>query len=438
MKSYLISKKMLVFVAAGTSNISRALFGDHLLAVWKEALLSLPKRSMLRTATGRTGMKQMLGKGTYFPPRILCRLLILCLGILGPLVLPGYATAVTMPEFYGVYFIEGDKFTDIKNNKAPLPPNLQFLVFAKEIGAGISQLQLSRVPYLRNFVLIQGYDVPETLPPQVRYQQLNKWFVDNQELPKTLGPSRREVGPNDLGTASIELRSKPVRGQNEAVIVAPAQPLAPGVYRMKTPIYNFSFTVPPANKETDCVDLHIALDDIIYGMKLRRCAGSTWQVAHPSLKADESQAGPAGAPSSGAVSGRTESTMTALTKGMPDAEYFLEKDRLFQANFDHVWAAANQMLATTSFLKKKADNVERSDRDQGLLITEPTVHSRLLGENFRRQYVILMEREGSNSTRVTVKGFCYDRKGLNKWERRQAPDVCSEWFLQDLNKELSK
>ena len=129
--------------------------------------------------------------------------------------------------------------------------------------------------------------------------------------------------------------------------------------------------------------------------------------------------------------------MAALTRGIPDVESFHERAKVFDSSFDDVWSAAQQTLSRTSLLKRQADRIVTVDRDNGVLVTAPTTHSRLLGESFRRQLAILIERVTVTATRVTVKGLCYDQRGMNEWTRWD-PDRCSDHFIQELEKALAE
>ncbi len=130
------------------------------------------------------------------------------------------------------------------------------------------------------------------------------------------------------------------------------------------------------------------------------------------------------------------SRMAALTRDIPDVESFHERAKVFDSSFDDVWSAAQHALSRTSLLKRQADRIVTMDRDNGVLVTAPTTHSRLLGESFRRQLAILIERVTVTATRVTVKGLCYDQRGMNEWTRWD-PDRCSDGFIQELEKALA-
>jgi len=128
--------------------------------------------------------------------------------------------------------------------------------------------------------------------------------------------------------------------------------------------------------------------------------------------------------------------IVALTRNIPGSDYFQSQERTFSVGFDKVWAAAEQVFARTSLLKRQADKVMTADKDKGVLITAPTVHSRLLGESFKRQFLVVIEPVGENATKVTVKGLCYDRREAEwvPWDSTQ----CNRMFFQELETGLKR
>lgn len=126
-----------------------------------------------------------------------------------------------------------------------------------------------------------------------------------------------------------------------------------------------------------------------------------------------------------------------LTRGIPNTEYFPEKQRTFSQESGAVWDAAKRVLQRRDLLNASGDRIGTEDRSQGILITELTVHSRLLIGGLRRQYFIVIDPSGTASTQVSVKGFCYNQRG-RQWTSITPPDRCSVGFLEDLAKELAK
>lgn len=130
-------------------------------------------------------------------------------------------------------------------------------------------------------------------------------------------------------------------------------------------------------------------------------------------------------------------TMADVTRTIPNAEYFRESQKSFGREFDAVWNAARRVLGRSELGSSSGDRIQTDDQERGIMITEPTVHRVLLLGGIRRQYVVLFDRTSPESTRVTVKGFCYTQRG-QQWITVLPQDRCSSRFIQDLDAELAK
>lgn len=129
--------------------------------------------------------------------------------------------------------------------------------------------------------------------------------------------------------------------------------------------------------------------------------------------------------------------ITDLTAGTPNAEFFQAQEKALGRGFDAVWSAAKQVFNRRELGSTSVDQVRTEDRDRGVLITEATVHVRLIGGNLRRQYFVVLEPVSTGTTRVTVKGFCYNQRG-QQWVTALPRDRCSAGFIQDLERQLEK
>lgn len=117
-----------------------------------------------------------------------------------------------------------------------LPASLNFLVYVKGNALqAASQLSLRQLPFIRTMI-INAND-----PNWRRTYQVNTWV------------STTEFVYANVGASTIDLRFKPVRGQDEMVIAVPSTPLSPGLYRLGE---NFVFAIPPLESAASarCID----------------------------------------------------------------------------------------------------------------------------------------------------------------------------------------
>lgn len=170
------------------------------------------------------------------------------------LVTASLATEPPLPEFYGLYAVaDGQLYSldtadsalaagatpirvsrteqDFEAGGGPaipvpsLPASLNFLVYVKGNALqAASELSLWRLPFIRTMV-INAND-----SNWLRTYQLRSWV------------STTEFGYANVGAMPVELRFKPVKGQDEMVIAVPSTPLSPGLYRLDE---DFVFSVAP-------------------------------------------------------------------------------------------------------------------------------------------------------------------------------------------------
>jgi hypothetical protein len=387
-----------------------------------------------------------------------CVVLFLVLFLSKPWVSGESAESMPLPEYFGVYAVDRGRLTAIFGGKgayqppsykvelysiaggssktespAQLSADVRFLVFDQEAGQLARSLELYKLAYVQNDV--QKLAALGVQAERTQVVRINKWLEARLE------------------TFRIGLLSKPVAGQLQMVQLLPEAELSPGLYALYyTPptrriwwyLFGVQFSGTP--QPSECIDLTLspgglgALEITDYLMqhgplefpalmkdRYRACSSSQGEIA-PGKPAGEIAKG------TGRTAGETK--LASLTRDIPDANYFGERSKIFTVRFDDVWTAASQVLTSTSFIKGQQDKIVTADRDKGVLITAPTVHSRLLGSSFQRQYAIVIERAGERSTKVSVKGFCYDQQGINRWTRWESRDRCSDSFLTDLEKGL--
>ncbi len=117
-----------------------------------------------------------------------------------------------------------------------LPASLNFLVYVKgKALEAAGQLSLLQLPFIRTMT-INANDRNWR-----RAYQLNSWV------------STTEFGYTNVGATKIDLRFKPVKGQDEMVLAVPSTPLIPGLYRLGK---EFIFAVSPIESAAAvrCID----------------------------------------------------------------------------------------------------------------------------------------------------------------------------------------
>lgn len=156
----------------------------------------------------------------------------------------GLAQSAPSVEYYGVYAVEGGKVTELTQDKTinqEFGPKVQILVFNKNVAQLADHIQIRRMVYVRNEIIV-GFGNNFGKPPEVSPHK--KWRASKDRLVKT--------------------RIKPVPGQPEQVYIVPASPLPPGVYSVgvggKGNSFFISKNVVLQNLETGphCVDLEVS------------------------------------------------------------------------------------------------------------------------------------------------------------------------------------
>jgi hypothetical protein len=367
-------------------------------------------------------------------------------------------TPVPIPESAGLYAVEGDALVDGATvPDAELSPSVRFLFFGKAVSLGETDVTLQRAAYVRYHIDVGAWIVPDAGPISVKeVRPVQEW-----SQPRLSGFRR----PAFLGKVAVTV--KPVPGQDEMLLIVPAEPLTPGVYVLQVePGRWWRFAVERSKlvEAERCLDFYLPMS--LAGARYAPCArydalaassGSGRQAKAPSspdpkapTAADPRRPASAGpkaptapdrTPSSPGAgkpapeAGRT--TLAALTRDLQDAQSFAARDQLFPVAFDTVWTAALRVFSETGDPPGGfgSDKVATADRDRGVLITRPSLLSPAPGVSFQRQYVILVERFGDASTRVGVKGLCYDLPGA-RMVRRWPPERCTEGFLEELARRL--
>lgn len=118
----------------------------------------------------------------------------------------------------------------------------------------------------------------------------------------------------------------------------------------------------------------------------------------------------------------------SLTKDIPDTNHFVALAKVYYAPFDVVWIAVNRYLETQG-------SIVVSDRDKGIVIIKKST------SDFKLQDVSIVERVSEDSTKITVKGFCYKyscyQGGYCGWEKLGS-DFCSNISLNGIKKRIKK
>jgi hypothetical protein len=181
------------------------------------------------------------------------------------LAIPGQSAEVPKPEFYGLYAVADGKLYGIDSHDSSLDEHRQPVRIARtendfKAGGGT----VAQVPVLPGslnlLVFVKGS--PLQAAAQLKLQQLS--FVRRMTINENDRSYRQVYQPNTwvaatdfgyagLGATAIELRFKPVKGEDEMVIAVPASPLKPGLYVLGD---NFLFAVPPIDTAVSsrCID----------------------------------------------------------------------------------------------------------------------------------------------------------------------------------------
>jgi len=354
--------------------------------------------------------------------------------LVGSVVSPAEAS-VPIPKSYGLYAIERDELSDgTKVPEAGFSPSVQFLFFSNAVSMGGGwDIFLQRAAYVRYHIDVGAWVVPDTGPVPVKeVRPVREW-----SQPTGSGFRR----PAFLG--KVEVRVKPVPGQGEMILIVPTEPLKPGVYVLQVqPGTWWRFAVERSKLvETEpCLDFYLPMS--LAGAQYEPCAryDALESSSGPGRQAKAPTSPDPARPSPGAgkpAPDPGQTTLETLTRALVDAKSFAAKDKLFPVAFDAVWTTALQVFSETGDPLEGfgSDRIATADRERGVLITRPSLHSRTLGASFQRQYVILIERFSDTSTRVGVKGLCYDIRGarmISRWP----PERCTDVFLEELAKRL--
>jgi len=122
-------------------------------------------------------------------------------------------------------------------------------------------------------------------------------------------------------------------------------------------------------------------------------------------------------------------TIASLTKDIPDANYFREREETFNVSFNDAWDTI------TTYLAKEKFKFRTSDRERGIIITDIQ-----LGKfgNLKKQYAVSIEKLSETSIKITVKGFAWDQNARGQWQTftTLGRDGLSNEFLKKIRKEL--
>jgi WD40 repeat protein len=125
---------------------------------------------------------------------------------------------VALPEFYGLFAIDGGKLVQVKQSDFPnFDGNVTFLLFDKSVALGADE----------TFYSI-GFDTE----PHPTDDGSFSWQKFNQSLEAYQSAQQAVLTGIPMGAAPIETQKKPVPNKNEMLQFVPATPLKPGLYQL--------------------------------------------------------------------------------------------------------------------------------------------------------------------------------------------------------------
>ena len=144
------------------------------------------------------------------------------------------AYGATLPEYYGLYAIDGNKLIELTTKKnVELSPTVQFVFYNKVVALVPVELKITNMIYVRNNI-DKLFDKNNT-----KITSINQWR-----------PS-----------SNFDVKEKPVPGQNEMIYLIPQSPLTSGVYEVSggvdgSPIFtiNWNEIAKNLNNGPHCVD----------------------------------------------------------------------------------------------------------------------------------------------------------------------------------------
>jgi hypothetical protein len=411
--------------------------------------------------SGRPRTNNLLNRGAAF-------LLSVGLCVLTQLIFAQAGNSAPIPEFFGIYAVDGaNMFALIEGRAATSPRTKEVEIYSFKTGSSEKYTAYSFSAEVRFLAFSQGArDVQRALSLYRLPWGRNR--IDGN--PDPYGGRPRQGGINQhlavrVRGFEVALPAKPVPGQPQMIELVPGR-LASGIYALLYTLdrnWTWIFFIVGeqlAASSSDCIDVYFTsrgfggqIEMTDYVMRhgpaglleltsehYKVCGSlaapaptdtpvSPGATAQDSAKIDPNRpSGPAAKPS-----------LDVLTRDVANAAYFKEQTRRFDRSRDVIWTAAKRMLEKSDPLKFKlsADRIQSENREAGTITTAATVHKRLLGGAFRRQYFIIIQSEGIQGSTVAVKGFCYDQRG-SRWSPWAPPEKCSAGFLKDLEEELGK
>lgn len=193
------------------------------------------------------------------------RICFATLGVVIALATVVQAAEPPLPEFYGLYAVADGKLYSLDTSDPALAARAQSVRVSRtekefSAGGGISLSVPSLPPSLNFLVYVKGNALQAASQlalhqiPFIRAMTIN---ANDRNWRRTYHPnswvSTTEFGYANVGATKVELRFKPVKGQDEMVLAVPATALSPGLYRLGA---DFLFAVPALESaESDrCVD----------------------------------------------------------------------------------------------------------------------------------------------------------------------------------------
>jgi hypothetical protein len=126
---------------------------------------------------------------------------------------------------------------------------------------------------------------------------------------------------------------------------------------------------------------------------------------------------------------RSRAAFEKLTATLPDAGLFPKHVTEFALPYDKVWEAASQALA------QQKETILRSEKENGVLMTDLTRHS-LIGIPSYERYCLLIEKQNDSSTKMTFILQTYHKNILVKKESANAIKASSRDMVNIKMKEF--
>ena len=250
-----------------------------------------------------------------------------------------------------------------------LDPNVKFILFSKNVDLYSETLKLKRKVFLRNF-LSMGEIIEH-----------NKWVTGGKN-------------------ASVEVRSKPVKGETEMIYVVPREPLREGAYTfiagresMATFFVKKQAVLANLEDSEDCVDVPVGLGGLAIAV-------GDWSIEN-GVPCNRPQSKTP--PQSSSV-GKSVVPPAYSKPQEPKGQSFVYT-RTFPSPFETIWNGVLRVL------DKQKDQKAAVTKKDGAITTKPSPH----GTFFKPYYVkydiqVVAESKTTSKIKLGVERFQRDTK----------------------------